>query len=149
LLGGLRLRMIVSTKFLVDTWTLSTTVCGGGGARIAPSSRRRSCRPAASRAYSIAAVALANGLNANLLRRWVVMTEEQMQPVESMATAHVALPRSTVDSRTFIPIPLERSAAATSQEITIELRRGATVVKVGWPLAAATECAGWLRELLR
>jgi transposase-like protein len=98
---------------------------------------------------SIAAVALANGLNANLLRRWVVMTEEQMQPVEPMATAHAALPRSTVENRTFISIPLERSAAATSQEITIELRRGATVVKVGWPLAAAAECAGWLRELLR
>ena len=97
---------------------------------------------------SIAEVALANGLNANLLRRWVV-TEEQMQPVEPMATAHAAPPRSTVENRTFIPIPLERSAAATSQEIAIELRRGATVVKVGWPLAAATECAGWLRELLR
>jgi transposase len=97
---------------------------------------------------SIAAVALANGLNANLLRRWVV-TEEQMQPVEPTATAHAALPRSTVENRTFIPIPLERSAAATSQEIAIELRRGATVVKVGWPLAAAAECAGWLRELLR
>ena len=96
---------------------------------------------------SIAAVALANGLNANLLRRWVV-TEEQMQPVEPMATAHAAPPRSTVENRTFIPIPLERSAAATLQEITIELRRGATVVKVGWPLAAA-ECARWLRELLR
>jgi transposase len=97
---------------------------------------------------SIAAVALANGLNANLLRRWVV-TEEQQQPVTPTETGHAALPRSTVENRTFISIPLERSAAATSQEITIELRRGATVVKVGWPLAAAAECAGWLRELLR
>jgi transposase len=98
---------------------------------------------------SIAAVALANGLNANLLRRWVVMTEEQMQPVEPMATAHAALPRSTVENRTFIPIELEPSTGATSQAITIELRRGATMVKVGWPLVAAGECAGWLRELLR
>lgn len=95
---------------------------------------------------SIAAVALANGLNANLLRRWVV-AEEQTQPVRPMQTAHAALPRSTVENRTFIPIQLE--TVATSQEITIELRRGATVVKVGWPLAAAAECAVWLRELLR
>jgi len=92
---------------------------------------------------SIAAVVLANGLNANLLRRWVV-TEEQTQP-----TANAALPRSTVENRTFIPIELGRSTAATSQAITIELRRGATMVKVGWPLVAAAECAGWLRELLR
>jgi transposase len=97
---------------------------------------------------SMAAVALANGLNANLLRRWVV-TEEQTPPVRPMETAHAALPRSIDEDRTFIPIPLERSTVATSQEITLELRRGATVVKVGWPLAAAAECAGWLRELLR
>lgn len=97
---------------------------------------------------SIAAVALANGLNANLLRRWVV-TEEQTPPVTPTQTAHARLPSSSVENRTFIPIPLERSTAATSQAITIELRRGATVVKVGWPLAAAAECVGWLRELLR
>jgi transposase-like protein len=96
---------------------------------------------------SIAAVALANGLNANLLRRWVV-TEEQTQPVRPMETAHAAL-RSCVENRTFIPIELERSALPTAQEITIELRRAATTVKVGWPLAAAAECAGWLRELTR
>ena len=97
---------------------------------------------------SIAAVALANGLNANLLRRWVV-TEEQTPSVRSMKTAQAALPRSSVENRTFIPIQLERSAVTTAQAITIELRRGATVVKVDWPLAAAAECAGWLRELLR
>jgi len=97
---------------------------------------------------SIAAVALANRLNANLLRRWVV-TEEQTPPLRPMASANAALPRPTTENRTFIPIELERSAGATSQAITIALRRGATVVKVDWPLAAAAECAGWLRELLR
>jgi transposase-like protein len=35
---------------------------------------------------SIAAVALANGLNANLVRRWVV-TEERAQPATSIETA--------------------------------------------------------------
>lgn len=97
---------------------------------------------------SIAAVALANGLNANLLRRWVV-TEEQAQRVRPMATANAALPQATAENRMFIPIELERSTVATSQAITIELRRGATMVKVGWPLVAAAECASWLRELLR
>jgi len=96
---------------------------------------------------SIAAVALPHGLNANLLRRWVV-TEEQTQPVRPMMTADAALPRSSVETRTFIPIQLERSAVTAAREITIELRRGATVVKVGWPLAVASECVGWLRELL-
>jgi transposase len=97
---------------------------------------------------SIAAVALANGLNANLLRRWVV-TEEQTQPAKPMKTANATLPRSAVENRAFIPIQMERAAVTTTQEITIELRRGATIVKVGWPLLAAADCAAWLRELLR
>lgn len=98
---------------------------------------------------SIAAVAMANGLNANLLRRWVVTTEEQMRPVEPMAAAHAALPQSTVEQRTFIPLQLTRSPDTKSQAITIEVHRGAMVVKVDWPREAAAECAGWLRELLR
>jgi transposase-like protein len=97
---------------------------------------------------SIAAVALANRLNANLLRRWVVAEERALaaEPIESISAAPA---RSRVENRTFIPIQVESSAVTAGQEITIELRRGATVVKVGWPLAAAADCAAWLRELLR
>ena len=97
---------------------------------------------------SMAAVALANRLNANLLRRWVV-AEERAPTGKAIETVSAVPARSSVESRTFIPIQVESSPATASQEITIELRRGATVVKVGWPLAAAAECAGWLRELLR
>ena len=95
---------------------------------------------------SIAAVALANGLNANLLRRWVV-TEEQESKSSEVSTA-LSAPAS-VASRAFIPIEMAGSAVNTTRAITIELRRGATVVKVDWPLAAAADCATWLRELLR
>lgn len=96
---------------------------------------------------SIAAVALDNGLNANLLRRWVV-TEERAPSAKSIDTARAsALP--AVEHGTFIPIELGHSPSTTAQAIMIELQRGATVVKIDWPLAAAGECAGWLRELLR
>ncbi len=97
---------------------------------------------------SIAAVALANRLNANLLRRWVV-AEERAPAAKPIETVSAAPARSSVESRTFIPIQVESSAVTTAREITIELRRGATVVKVDWPLAAAADCAAWLRELLR
>ena len=96
---------------------------------------------------SIAAVALSNGLNANLLRRWVV-TEERAQPATSIAPSNMSA-TSAVEHRTFISLPLDPSLSTTAQSITIELRRGATVVKVDWPLAAAGACATWLRELLR
>jgi len=96
---------------------------------------------------SISAVALAHRLNANLLRRWVVADEQA--PATKPLKAISAVPaRSIVESPTFIPIQVA-SSVKTSQQITIELRRGATVVRVGWPLAAAADCAAWLRELLR
>ena len=97
---------------------------------------------------SMAALALANRLNANLLRRRVV-AEERAQAAKPSETVSAAPARSSIESRTFIPIQVESSAVTAVREITIELRRGATVVKVGWPLAAAADCAIWLRELLR
>lgn len=97
---------------------------------------------------SIAAVALANRLNANLLRRWVV-TAEQARGTKQIESVGATPTRPNVESGTFIPIQVERPPVATAQAITIELRRGATVVKLGWPLAAAADCAVWLRELLR
>jgi transposase len=97
---------------------------------------------------SIAAVALANRLNANLLRRWVV-AEERAQAAKPSEMVSAAAARSSVESRTFIPIEVERSVVTAAREITIELRRGAMVVKVGWPLAAVADCGIWLRELLR
>jgi transposase-like protein len=95
----------------------------------------------------MAAVALANGLNANLVRRWVV-TEERAQPATSIEAVKMSV-ASPVENATFIPIALEGSPVNTPQSITIELRRGAMVAKVDWPLTAATECSAWLRELLR
>ena len=100
---------------------------------------------------SIAAIALANRLNANLLRRWVV-AEEQAQPTKparALAPVRTTPVRSTAENATFIPLQMEKSAATTGRPITIELRRGATVVKVNWPVTAAAECAVWLREWLR
>jgi transposase-like protein len=95
---------------------------------------------------SMAAVALAHGLNANLVRRWVVTAE--LHPEQPTASTPVSVAAS-VEQRTFIPIELDHSRTTTPPPITIELRHRTTVVKVDWPLAAAAECAAWLRELLR
>jgi transposase len=96
---------------------------------------------------SIAAVALDHRLNANLLRRWVVAAERAQETGRIAASVVQAgsLPTTTA----FVPVQVQRSAAVTSREIVIELRRGPTVVKVSWPLTAAAGCAAWLSELLR
>ena len=44
---------------------------------------------------------------------------------------------------------MQLSANTAAADIRIELRRGATSISVVWPTEAATECAAWMRELLR
>jgi transposase len=38
---------------------------------------------------------------------------------------------------------------AAAEAIRAEIKRGALLVSVDWPISAAGECAAWLRELLR
>ena len=82
---------------------------------------------------SIAAVALQNALNANLLRRWVneagVKDEEHAGPTQVAASelaAEGAFPG-------FVPLKLATSEAIKGT-VEIEVRRGAVQVKVSWPL---------------
>ena len=90
---------------------------------------------------SIAAVAMANGVNANLARRWVLDAERRSGGV-LVGRANDAVPTA------FVPVQLPR-AEATPADIRIELRRGPIAISVSWPCAAASACAAWMRELLR
>ena len=89
---------------------------------------------------SIAAVAMANGVNANLARRWVANAERR-SGAQLATTASVA-------PMAFVPLGLPPASPAPA-DIRIELRRGATAIQVSWPCAASSECAAWMRELLR
>ena len=89
---------------------------------------------------SVAAVAMANGVNANLARRWVVDAERGGGALATSASGAVA--------RTFVPLQLP-SVQTLPLDIRLELRRGATTINVSWPCAAASECAFWIRALLR
>jgi transposase len=97
---------------------------------------------------STAAVALSNGLNANLVRRWVVASSQRNDTGLSK-TATTLAPVHT--SPAFIPIKFESvpAASATRQaDIRIELQHGATTVHIHWPLNASSQCAQWVREVL-
>jgi transposase len=96
---------------------------------------------------SMAAVAMSRGINANLLRRWVRLAESQPEQWPSeKRTAPVA---STPASPAFMALQLPAPTPGSCDDIRIELRRGATTIAVTWPVGAATECAAWMRELLR
>ena len=97
---------------------------------------------------SIAAVALDHRLNANLLRRWVVTAERAQEEVPITPPA-VPAASAMPANPAFVPVTVRCPTAIAAPEIVIELRRGATVVKVSWPLAAAADCATWLGEFLR
>ena len=83
---------------------------------------------------------MANGINANLARRWVVSGEWRSR-AQLATTASVA-------PMAFVPLGLPPATPAPV-DIRIELRRGATAIQVSWPCAAASECAAWMQELLR
>ena len=94
---------------------------------------------------STAAVALANGLNANLLRRWISDAALARKPgAARQPSTAVGLPSQTQ----FIPLQLQANGVAPAN-IQLELQRGATLVRVQWPVACAVQCAAWMREVLK
>src|SRR5687768_5986343 len=69
---------------------------------------------------SVAAVALAHGLNANLVHKWRRGTRR------SPESATRAAPVADSGAAVFVPLQLPQPAHATPADIRIELRRGAT-----------------------
>ena len=93
---------------------------------------------------SIAAVALARGLNAAMLHRWVKQAERSGRPIAIRPTA----PSMAMESgESFVPVALPSNPAEGA--IRIEVRRRGGTVSVEWPASAAHECALLLRELMR
>lgn len=95
---------------------------------------------------SMAAVAMANGINANLLRRWVQAAE--MRPGSVVPDAPQEPKRQAANTPAAF-VPMQLPAKASASDIRIELRRGNTLISMTWPVDAASECAAWVRELLR
>lgn len=98
---------------------------------------------------SVAGVALAFGLNANLVRQW--LKGRGFKQVDEAVPAP-ATPLDRAGERQFVPLalpPAPRESSSSAADIRIEVRRDALHINVTWPPSVAAECAGWLRELLR
>jgi transposase len=93
---------------------------------------------------SIAAVALARGLNANMLRDWVRKAERSGRPIAIRSTE----PSVTMQgSEGFMSVSLPPSP--TESAIRIEVRRNGRSVSIEWPASTARECALLLKELMK
>jgi transposase len=94
---------------------------------------------------STAAIALANGLNANMVRRWVVESSQRND-------CQIAkLPTPFVPDRAnpgFIPVKFAPPAPVTQTDIRIELQHARGAIQIHWPISASSQCAQWLREVL-
>lgn len=99
------------------------------------------CEPGA----SVAGIALANGVNANLVRRW--LRDRGIEPPSRRLPVPVKEVASGM-APAFVPLPLA-ATEAPSRDIRIEIRRGNTAIKLDWPAQAAGDCAAWLRDWLR
>lgn len=93
---------------------------------------------------SVAAVALAHSLDANMPRKWVIDAEHK--GIKSAVSAPRA-DETAVPPPTFVPLALK--APPVDGDIRIELQRAGTTVKIAWPAAAARDCAAWLSDWLR
>lgn len=98
---------------------------------------------------SIAAIARANQLNANYLRRWVKDYRDQQTAVAPVA---LNLPRESAKytpPTTLVPITLRTPEPDSAANLQIEIRRPETTIHITWPVSQAGVCAQWLREILQ
>jgi transposase len=105
---------------------------------------------------SISGVALAHGLNTNLVRKW--RSGRGVKRVGMAITPAPAAPGATAEFVAIeMPAPPRAAARAATEAnvaapigeslIQIELRRGPLHLNVRWPAAAAEDCRTWLSEL--
>ena len=100
--------------------------------------KRRVLAECAQPGASLARIALAHSLNANLVHKWRRAAQRSRA---------VVAPTRQADS--FIPVALAAGPTALGGDIRIQLRRGALAVNLTWPVGAAAHCAAWVREVLR
>ena len=95
---------------------------------------------------SIATVALANGLNANLLRRWV---KDHRDAQEVEVGTEIGDQEEEPRPSTLVPVTVSSPEVEPAGEIKIAIHRDQALVEVTWPVSQAAICAQWLREILR
>jgi len=87
---------------------------------------------------SVAKVAMAHGINANVVHRWRQLACEGKAAAPTKTGEFIAL-----------PLAVAAGSGAAPADIRVELRRGSVTMNVTWPASAAADFAEWTREVLR
>lgn len=88
---------------------------------------------------SVAAIALANGLNTNMLRKWVRDHHAESEP-------GLAEPKLGAESSALVQVAMAPNVPLA--EIRVDVRRGGVAVQMAWPVDAVASLGPCLRELL-
>ena len=108
---------------------------------------------------SISGVALAHGLNTNLVRKWrsgrgaklagaAITPAAGTPPLLGTTPAFVAIEMPAPAKAAARPVASPMATAPIGgSSIQIEFRRGPLHLNVRWPTAAAEDCRAWLSEL--
>ena len=90
----------------------------------------------------MASVALAHGINANIVHRWLG------EPNPSALS-----PQSQSNPNAFVPVTLNEPAPGhaphAEPDIRVQAQRANATIVVKWPLQGGAACAALLREWLR
>ena len=109
---------------------------------------------------SVAAVARAHDLNANLVHKWRrgrgAAAADRASPMVDVAATNVGEfislplpnPMPVLPTPT-LTVPSSPTTVVKPADIRVEVKRGATTVVVTWPTSVADACAAWLCELVR
>jgi transposase-like protein len=96
---------------------------------------------------SIAALAGQNGMNANVLHRWLKEYQRegrhQLKPAQSSA--------GSLPAPAFVPLSLSSVAPWSDkpEPIVVELCKGQLTLHITWPASAASDLASWTVALLK
>ena len=92
---------------------------------------------------SIARVALAHGINANIVHRWLHEDERAALLLRAQSFVPVTFDKAAT------ALPMADGGPSATHDIRVEVHRGNSTITVNWPLEGAATCSAWLREWLR
>ena len=91
---------------------------------------------------------MSHGVNANVVHGWRKLARERDGIALVPPSPTTLLARTAAGVTQFLPVStVQTTSPPAPVDIQIELRRGATAMKITWPITAAAECAAWMREL--
>ena len=93
---------------------------------------------------STSAVALANGINANLVRRWIVQSDDSSTGPKSSLNASSPEGFVQIASRAVCPDPV----LAPEPCLCLEIRKSDLAITLSLPMGQHSECAALLKLLL-